>query len=131
MAAYGKTEGRNGSKPATRAGESRLLGAAREYCGNLGIPPDQRFSTPSPRGSLSEGMRRKNATKFPSNSSIVGQKENRFVREFCGKQPCFSLLSRDKCNRCPASSVSWFNHLRICKKTSRDFVNRRSSVRFR
>jgi hypothetical protein len=26
--------------------------------------------------------------------------------EFCGNKPCFSLLSRDKCNRCPASSVS-------------------------
>src|SRR5256885_12550893 len=41
-------------------------------------------------------LRRKNATKLPSNSSIVGQKTNRFMREFCGNQPCFSLLSRDR-----------------------------------
>ena len=26
--------------------------------------------------------------------------------DFCGTQQCLSLLSRDKCNRCPASSVS-------------------------
>jgi hypothetical protein len=111
-------------KPAIRAGESRLLGGAREYCGNS---PNQLFSARSPRGSLTEGVRRKSATKIPSNSSIVGQKKNRLVREFCGNQSCFSLLSRDKCNECPRAvlgkSVAYES-----VKNLRKFVNRWSGV---
>jgi hypothetical protein len=53
----------------------------------MGIHPNQQFSARSPRGILTEEMRRKSATKVPSNSSIVGQKKNRFVRDFCGNQP--------------------------------------------
>src|SRR6266853_5445460 len=94
-----------------------LVGLLGESAIAKRAPRDQQFSTRSPRGCLSAEMRRKTATKFPSNGSIVGQKKKRFVREFCGNQPCFSLLSGDKCNRCPASSVSWINHLRICKKS--------------
>jgi hypothetical protein len=51
-------------------------------------------------------------------------KKNRFVREFCGNQPCFSLLSRDKCNGCPLADQVVTNML----ETFFRFVNRWSRV---
>ena len=57
-------------------------------------------------------------SEFPHNQRFLGpHRKDRLLREFCGNGSCFSLLSRDKCNGCPASSVSWINHLRVCKKS--------------
>jgi hypothetical protein len=80
--------------------------------------PEQRFSWGRREAAWSMKKRRGTATKVPSNTSIVGQKKNRFVWEFCGNKGCFPLLSRDKSNRCPASSVSWISHLQNVPKIS-------------
>ena len=59
-------------------------------------------------------------------SPLATRCEGSNVLAYSENEPCFSLLSRDKCNRCPASSVSWINHLRICKKSLANFVIRGS-----
>jgi hypothetical protein len=47
------------------------------------------------------------AKRFPTtNGSLGPHRKNRLLREFRGNGSCFSLLSRDKCNGRPASSVS-------------------------
>jgi hypothetical protein len=46
-------------------------------------------------------------SEFPTTNGFPGpHRKNRLLREFCGNGSCFSLLSRDKCNGRPASSVS-------------------------
>jgi hypothetical protein len=48
-----------------------------------------------------------NARRIPTtNGSLRPSRKNRFVWEFCGNKPCFSLLSRDPRSQSSASGIS-------------------------
>ena len=90
----------------------------------------QRFRQEFPQASIKTPDGRDKATSHDQQffAHDCRTERRKFLWESCGNQRCFSLLSRDKCNECPASSVSQISYLRSAQKPFVDFVNRWSGV---